>query len=88
MSAFLNVQNIWAPETYWDEQTKDWLIIWSSNFNATTTTPAEGLRIWSAHTADLNTFTKPAIFFDPGFLVIDATCSTATSTATTTSSSS
>ncbi|HZQ44179.1 MAG TPA: glycoside hydrolase family 43 protein [Acidobacteriaceae bacterium] len=73
MSAFPNVQNTWAPETYWDAQTKDWLIIFSSNFKATATAPAEGLRIWSAHTADWQTFTKPEKFFDRGFPAIDAT---------------
>ena len=44
MSAFLNVQNTWAPEGFWDEQTKDWLIT-GKRLNTTTTTPAEGLRI-------------------------------------------
>lgn len=87
MSAFSSVQNTWAPETYWDEQTKDWLIIWSSNFKANTTPGApfmttasssswvgsEGLRIWSAHTADWQTFSTPKKFFDRGFPVIDAT---------------
>ena len=86
MSAFPNVQNTWAPETYWDEQTKDWLILFSSSFNATATTPgapsvtalssrvgSEGLRLWAAHTSDWQTFTTPEKFFDRGFPVIDAT---------------
>jgi hypothetical protein len=73
MSAFPNVQNTWAPETYWDAQHHDWLILWSSNFNATATTPAEGLRLWAAHTKDWQTFSTPEKFFDRGFPVIDAT---------------
>jgi len=73
MSAFPNVQNTWAPETYWDAQHNDWLILWSSNFNATATTPAEGLRLWAAHTKDWQTFSTPEKFFDRGFPVIDAT---------------
>jgi hypothetical protein len=87
MSAFPNVQNTWAPETYWDEQTRDWLIIFSSSFNAypatapgapsVTASPSrvgsEGLRIWSAHTSDWQTFTKPKKFFDRNFPSIDAT---------------
>ena len=87
MSAWANVQNTWAPETYWDDQTKDWLILWSSNFNATATTGApsspagssqakvgaEGLRLWAAHTKDWQTFSTPEKFFDRGFPVIDAT---------------
>jgi hypothetical protein len=87
MSAFPSVQNTWAPETYWDQQTHDWLIIFSSSFNAypatapgapsVTASPSrvgsEGLRIWSAHTSDWQTFTKPEKFFDRGFPAIDAT---------------
>jgi hypothetical protein len=99
MSAFPNVQNTWAPETYWDEQTKDWLIIFSSNFNApnpgappstgetgqggvgmpgvvassSQQQPAEGLRLWAAHTKDWQTFSTPEKFFNRGFPVIDAT---------------
>jgi hypothetical protein len=73
MGAFPNVQNTWAPETYWDKETKDWIIIWSSSFNATDTEKAEGLRIWSAHTKDWQSFSRPEKFFDRGFPCIDAT---------------
>jgi hypothetical protein len=73
MSAFPNVQNTWAPETYWDDQHKNWLIIFSSSFNATATDKGEGLRIWSARTTDWQTFTTPEKFFDRGFPAIDAT---------------
>jgi hypothetical protein len=61
------VRNVWAPETYWDVQTKDWLLLWSS-------APAgddSGNRIWSSHTKDFAAFSKPAVFYDPGFVVID-----------------
>jgi len=68
MSAFPDVQNTWAPETYWDDVKKEWIIIWSSSFKS-----GEGLRIWSARTKDFNTFSKPEKFFDRGFPVIDAT---------------
>lgn len=64
-----SVRNVWAPETYWDEQTKDWLLLWSS-------APAgdeSGNRIWSAHTKDFVSFSRPEVFFDPGFVVIDQT---------------
>lgn len=75
MSDFPQVQNTWAPETYWDNAKKQWLIVWSSSFKALpeTGTPAEGLRLWSAWTGDWQTFTKPEKFFDRGFPVIDAT---------------
>jgi hypothetical protein len=75
MADFPQVQNTWAPETYWDDAKKQWLIVWSSSFKASpeSDAPAEGLRLWSAYTEDWQTFSKPEKFFDPGFPVIDAT---------------
>jgi hypothetical protein len=69
MQAFPTVRNVWAPETYWDAKANDWLLIWSSAVDGVT----EGNRIWDSHTADFATFSKPAIFYNPGFVVIDAT---------------
>jgi hypothetical protein len=69
MQDFPTVRNTWAPETYWDAKSKEWLLIWSSSL----ADQPEGLRIWSARTKDFKTFTKPAMFFDRGFPVIDAT---------------
>jgi hypothetical protein len=63
------VRNVWAPETYWDEQAKNWLLIWSS----ARSTDESGNHIWSSHTTDFATFSKPTLFYDPGFVVIDAT---------------
>ena len=61
--------NTWAPETYWDAVKKKWLILWSSSMKDS----KDGHRIWSTLTEDFHTFTKPTIFFDPGYVVIDAT---------------
>jgi hypothetical protein len=69
MTTTAGLRNVWAPETYWDAQAKGWLVIWSSAVDGLT----EGNRIWAAHTADFATFSKPALFYDPGFVVIDAT---------------
>lgn len=69
MKDFPTVHNVWAPETYWDAKAKEWLLIWSSSFNDSD----KGNRIWASRTKDFVTFTKPAVFFDPGFVVIDAT---------------
>ncbi|MDP9052067.1 MAG: glycoside hydrolase family 43 protein [Acidobacteriota bacterium] len=69
MKDFPTVRNVWAPETYWDAQANDWLLIWSSAVDGIT----DGNRIWASHTRDFATFSKPAIFYDPGFVVIDAT---------------
>ena len=69
MKDFPTTNNVWAPETYYDEQAKDWLLIWSSSFKDS----KDGNRIWSAHTKDFVSFSKPQKFYDPGFVVIDAT---------------
>jgi len=69
MQDFPQTNNVWAPETYWDDAQSKWLIIWSSSMKDS----KDGHRIWSSMTPDFNTFSKPAIFFDPGYVVIDAT---------------
>jgi hypothetical protein len=69
MKDFATVNNVWAPETYWDEKAKEWLIIWSSSFKDS----KDGHRIWASRTKDFSSFTKSEVFFDPGFVVIDAT---------------
>jgi hypothetical protein len=69
MVDFPGTDNVWAPETYWNAQRKQWLIIWSSSMKGSDT----GNRILSAYTPDFNTFSEPQVFFDPGYVVIDAT---------------
>ncbi len=69
MHSYPTVHNVWAPETYWDAQARNWLLIWSSSFND----DKAGNRIWAARTTDFLTFTRPEKFYDPGFVVIDAT---------------
>jgi len=69
MQDFPDTNNVWAPETYWDAKKKEWLLIWSSSMKNSDT----GNRIWASFTQDFDSFTKPAVFFDPGYVVIDAT---------------
>jgi hypothetical protein len=69
MADFPATNNVWAPETYWDNTKKKWLLIWSSSMKDSN----EGNRIWYSLTPDFKTFSKPAIFFDPGYVTIDAT---------------
>jgi len=69
MQDYPATNNVWAPETYWDATKKQWLIIWSSSMKDS----SDGNRIWSSLTPDFVTFSKPTIFFDPGYTVIDAT---------------
>jgi beta-xylosidase len=69
MQDYLNTRNVWAPEIYWDTKRQKWLIIWSSSMNGSDA----GNRIYSSLTHDFTTFSQPEIFFDPGYVVIDAT---------------
>lgn len=68
--------NVWAPEIFYEDETKDYIIIWAS------TIPfrfAKGIeeednnhRMYYVTTKDFNVFSKPKLFLDPGFSVIDA----------------
>src|SRR5580698_5307391 len=69
MADFPATNNVWAPETYWDAAKKQWLLIWSSSMKDS----QDGNRIWFSLTPYFQTFSKPAIFFDPGYVTIDAT---------------
>jgi len=68
MAEFPNTVHTWAPEIYWDDHKSEWLIIWSSLAKGETRN-----RIYSSFTNDFVTFSRPAVFFDPGYDVIDAT---------------
>ena len=69
MQDYPETNNVWAPETYWDAKKKEWLLIWSSSMKNSNT----GNRIWSSLTPGFDTFSKPQVFFDPGYVTIDAT---------------
>lgn len=65
-------ETCWAPELYYDEGTKNYIIVWSS------AVPMEGFdkpqhRAYYSLTKDFESFTEPKIFFDPGFNNIDTT---------------
>ena len=69
--------NAWAPETFWDEATKTYVITWSSDvegrFTATRSTERMNNRAWFVTTKDFKTFSEPKVLFDPGFDNIDTT---------------
>jgi hypothetical protein len=69
MKDFPETNNVWAPEIYWDQAKKKWLIIWSTASKQ----EKDRHRIWSSFTSDFETFTKPAVYFNPGYTTIDAT---------------
>jgi beta-xylosidase len=69
MANFPEARNVWAPEVDWDAQLHTWVLFWSTSGADV----PDGNRIWAARTTDFKAFTTPAIFFDPGYEVIDAT---------------
>lgn len=73
------VLNVWAPEIYYDDEKKKWLIIWSSTIEGVFP-ETEGQvknrknhRIYGAYTEDFENTDEPFVFLDPGYPVIDAT---------------
>lgn len=68
--------NVWAPELFYDEDKKKFVIIWAS------TIPfrfAKGIedednnhRMYAITTKDFNSFSSAKLFLDPGFSIIDA----------------
>jgi hypothetical protein len=71
--------NCWAPEVFWDEQERNFLIFWAStvtNKFTETAGQAEGLynhRFYCTTTKDFQFFSPARLFYDPGFNAIDAT---------------
>jgi beta-xylosidase len=72
-------RNIWAPEIFYDQTQKRWLLFWSSTvpgkFAQTDNTGDDGYnhRFYYATTADFKAFTGSRLLYDPGFNAIDAT---------------
>jgi beta-xylosidase len=71
--------NCWAPEIFYDEEQKQYLIFWATTipgrFPATESSGDNGLnhRIYYVTTKDFVNYSKAALFYDGGFNVIDAT---------------
>ncbi|WP_442890125.1 family 43 glycosylhydrolase [Congregicoccus parvus] len=66
------VETTWAPELYWLEREQTYLIVWSSaRLMEGSDEPRH--RAHYVLTRDFDTFTEPAILFDPGFDNIDST---------------
>lgn len=74
-----NTQNVWAPELFYDDKTRAYILFWSSTipgrFPETDKSGDSGRnhRIYFVTTKDFRTFTTARLFYDPGFSVIDAT---------------
>ncbi|WP_246229933.1 glycoside hydrolase family protein [Mucilaginibacter humi] len=64
------VRNIWAPEFFYDEATKEYTLFWSSTFEDAGWKKS---RLWYCKTTDWKTFTPAKVLFAPGYSVIDGT---------------
>ena len=76
--------NAWAPEIFYDEETAQYLVFWSTTipgrFPSTDDSGSvskEGValnhRIYRTTTRDFKDYSRAGLFFDPGFNAIDAT---------------
>jgi beta-xylosidase len=68
MESVAGTRNAWAPEFFYDAARRVYFLFWAS---ITAGKPYQ--RIWYSETTDFRTLTAPAILFDPGYSVIDAT---------------
>jgi hypothetical protein len=77
------VRNCWAPEIAYDPKRAEFIIFWASTipgrFTATAGSSEDDYnhRMYYTTTKDFVTFSPTALYYDPGFSVIDATFLTA-----------
>jgi len=64
------VRNIWAPEFFYDETSKEYTLFWSSTFEDAGWKKS---RLWYCKTSDWKTFTTAKVLFAPPYSVIDGT---------------
>lgn len=70
------VVNVWAPELFYDDVAKQFIIIWASTipfrFDKGVEAEDNNHRMYYTSTKDFKTFTGTKLFLDPQFSVIDA----------------
>jgi hypothetical protein len=72
-------RNSWAPEIFWDDAKKEFIILWATTipdrFPETQNSAEKQLnhRIYCTTTRDFVSFSPTELFYDPGFNCIDAT---------------
>ena len=76
MEQELTTVNVWAPELFYDEDGKQFIIIWAScipqRFERGIEEDSNNHRMYVTTTKDFKTFSPTKLFLDPGFSVIDA----------------
>ena len=67
--------NVWAPELFYDDENKQFIIIWASTipfrFARGIEDEDNNHRMYYTTTKDFKTFSSTKLFLDPGFSVID-----------------
>jgi hypothetical protein len=67
--------NVWAPELFYDDEAKQFIIIWASTiphrFARGIEDEDNNHRMYHVTTKDFKTFSDTKLFLDPGFSVID-----------------
>ena len=67
--------NVWAPELFYDDEAKQFIIIWASTIPTRFPKGQEeennNHRMYYTTTKDFKTFSETKLFLDPGFSVID-----------------
>jgi hypothetical protein len=70
------VVNVWAPELFYDDLAKQYIIVWASTipfrFEKGIEAEDNNHRLYYTTTKDFETFTETKLFLDPKFSVIDA----------------
>lgn len=68
--------NVWAPELFYDDEEKQYIIIWAScipgRFERGIEEDSNNHRMYVTTTKDFRTFSDTKLFLDPNFSVIDA----------------
>ncbi len=72
-----DVENVWAPELFYNTNKGEWIVFWSSTvpgkFPETAQSGDRNHRIYCTTTKDFVSFAPSRLFYDGGFNVIDAT---------------
>ncbi|WP_321425967.1 glycoside hydrolase family 43 protein [uncultured Bacteroides sp.] len=69
--------NVWAPEVFYDDVKKEFVVVWAScvpnRFARGVEDENNNHRLYYITTKDFKTISETKLFYDPGFSVIDAT---------------
>lgn len=66
--------NTWAPEAFWDEEKKSYIVFWASNiYNDATHSNATYNKIMYSYTRDFVNFSEAQVWVDAGYSTIDST---------------